>query len=109
MSFCNDKIQITDLIIKYKEKDEKYNWSCHPSETYGKNMVFDAWGLDMRDEATQKLVHLDHDSLNFFDEQGNQKSIFSEEMSKTNKMITDRIEIGNLKIIALDPNNILEY
>lgn len=100
-------LMITDLIINYGDKQP---WTPYFDEVYGKSHRLDASGLDLLDLASDKMSHLDSNSLDFLDSNGNIESVFSKvETISDNYYANNSIKIGNLNIIKLDDNNILEY
>lgn len=98
---------VTDLIIDYGSGK---GWSPYFNELYGKTYNLDMYGFDMRENASDKNMHLDTNSLDFKDLNGNIESTFSKSETITDNIyVNNSINIGNLNIIKLDDNNIIEY
>ena len=112
-SVCGSKLKftnnlyITDLIIAYGVGK---GWSPYKDELYGKTYNLDAYGLDIRDSLSDKQVHLDADGLDFANSENVITGTFSPVETKTQAIyISNSINIGNLHIVNIDNNNILEY
>ena len=98
---------ITDLMIGYGEKQP---WTPYYNEVYGKTYNLDQYGLDIRENASDKYSHLDSNGLDFYDSNNNIESEFSKASTITDNIyLANSINIGNLNIIKLDDNNIIEY
>lgn len=98
---------ITDLMIGYGEKQP---WTPYFDEVYGKTYNIDKYGFDMRDDQSNISMHLDTTSLDFKNANDVVESTFSKAETKTDNIYVDNsINIGNLNIMKLDDNNILEY
>lgn len=106
MIFANG-LEITDLMIGYGEKQP---WTPYFDEVYGKTYNIDKEGFDIRDSASSQAMHLDTNSIDFKNPNGVVESTFSKTETKTDNIyINNTINIGNLNIIKIDDNNILEY
>lgn len=112
-SVCGSKLKftnnlyITDLIISYGVGK---GWSPYKDELYGKTYNLDAYGLDIRDSLSDKQVHLDANGLDFANAEDIITGTFSPVETKTQAIyISNSINIGNLHIVNIDNNNILEY
>ena len=104
--FSNGLI-ITDLMIGYGEKQP---WTPYYNEVYGKTYNLDEHGLDIRENSSDKSSHIDANSLDFNDSEGNVESVFSKAETITDNIYANNsINIGNLNIVRIDDNNILEY
>lgn len=104
--FSNGLI-ITDLMIGYGEKQP---WTPYYNEVYGKTYNLDQYGFDTREAASGKYAHLDANSLDFCNNIGTIESEFSKARTSTDNIyVANSINIGNLNIIKLDDNNIIEY
>jgi hypothetical protein len=104
--FSNGLI-ITDLMIGYGEKQP---WTPYYNEVYGKTYNLDQYGFDTREAASGKYAHLDANSLDFCNNIGTIESEFSKARTSTDNIyVANSINIGNLNIIKLDNNNIIEY
>lgn len=104
--FTNGLI-ITDLMIGYGEKQP---WTPYFDEVYGKTYNIDKDGFDIREAASDKNMHLDTNSIDFRDANNNVEAVFSKaETLSDNITSNNTINIGNLNIVKLDNNNILEY
>ena len=100
-------LEITDLIISYGNGK---GWSPYFNELYGKTFNLDMFGFDIRESASDRSMHLDTNSLDFKDNYGNVESVFSKNETITDNIyINNSINIGNLNIVKLDDNNIVEY
>jgi len=98
---------VTDLMIGYGEKQP---WTPYFNEVYGKTYNLDEYGLDIRENASDKYSHLDSNGLDFRTSQGVIESEFSKSRSSTDNIyIANSFNIGNLNMIRLDDNNIIEY
>lgn len=112
-SVCGSKLKftnnlyVTDLIISYGVGK---GWSPYKDELYGKTYNLDAYGLDIRDSLSDKQAHLDADGLDFTNSENVITGTFSPVETKTQAIyISNSINIGNLHIVNIDNNNILEY
>jgi len=100
-------LEITDLIIGYGSGK---GWSPYFNELYGKTFNLDMYGFDIREVASDKSMHLDTNSLDFKDIYGNIESVFSKAETRTDAVnVNNSINIGNLNIVKIDDNNIIEY
>ena len=100
-------LEITDLIIGYGSGK---GWSPYFNELYGKTFNLDMYGFDIRESASDRSMHLDTNSLDFKDIYGNIESVFSKAETRTDVVnVNNSINIGNLNIVKLDDNNIIEY
>ena len=100
-------LEITDLIIGYGSGK---GWSPYFNELYGKTFNLDMYGFDIRESASDRSMHLDTNSLDFKDIYGNIESVFSKAETRTDVInVNNSINIGNLNIVKLDDNNIIEY
>lgn len=100
-------LEITDLMIGYGEKQP---WTPYFDEVYGKTYNIDKYGFGMEDSASSQNMHLDTNSLDFKNKNGDVESVFSKLETKTDNIYANNtINIGNLNIIKIDDNNILEY
>lgn len=98
---------MTDLIINYGDAQP---WSPHFDEIYGKSHSLDSNGLDLLDLASGKSSHTDSNSLDFLNSDGNIEAVFSKAATMSdNYQVNNSLNIGNLRIMRLDDNNILEY
>ena len=98
---------ITDLMIGYGEKQP---WTPYYNEVYGKTYNLDEHGLDIRENSSDKSSHIDANSLDFNDSEGNVESVFSKAETITDNIYANNsINIGNLNVVRIDDNNILEY
>lgn len=98
---------ITDLIIAHGSGK---GWSPYFNELYGKTYNLDMYGFDIRESASDRSMHLDTNSLDFKDINGNIESVFSKAETLTdNVYVNNSINIGNLNIVKLDDSNIIEY
>lgn len=103
----NNGLEVTDLIIAYGDPKA---WSPYFNELYGKTYNLDMYGFDIRENASDKSMHLDTNSLDFNDIDGNIQSTFGTEQTITNNIyLNNSLNMGNLNMIKLDDNNILEY
>lgn len=103
----NNGLIITDLMIGYGEKQP---WTPYFDEVYGKTYNIDKYGFDMRDDQSDINMHLDTTSLDFKNTDNIIESTFSKVETRTDNIYaSNSINIGNLNIIKLDDNNILEY
>ena len=103
----NNGLIITDLMIGYGEKQP---WTPYFDEVYGKTYNIDKYGFDMREDSSNINMHLDTTSLDFKNANNVVESTFSKVETKTDNIYANNsINIGNLNIIKLDDNNILEY
>ena len=100
-------LEITDLIVGYGSGK---GWSPYFNELYGKTFNLDMYGFDIRESASDRSMHLDTNSLDFKDIYGNIESVFSKAETRTDVVnVNNSINIGNLNIVKLDDNNIIEY
>ncbi len=100
-------LEVTDLIIGYGEPKE---WSPYFNEIYGKTYNLDMYGFDIRDSISDKNAHLDTNSLDFNDSNNVIEAVFSKTETRTDNFYSNNsINIGNLNIVKLDDNNIIEY
>lgn len=98
---------ITDLMINYGDKQP---WSPYFDEIYGKSHKLDAYGLELLDLASMNKSALDSNSLDFVDSNDVIQGVFSKVETKSdNYYANNSINIGNLNIVKLDDDNILEY
>lgn len=98
---------ITDLMIGYGEQQP---WTPYFDEVYGKTYNLDKDGFDIREAASDKNMHLDTNSIDFRDANNNIEAVFSKaEAISDNITSNNSINIGNLNMVKLDNNNILEY
>lgn len=103
----NNGLIITDLMIGYGEKQP---WTPYFDEVYGKTYNIDKYGFDMRDDQSDINMHLDTTSLDFKNTDNIIESTFSKAETRTDNIYANNsINIGNLNIIKLDDDNILEY
>ena len=103
----NNGLIITDLMIGYGEKQP---WTPYFDEVYGKTYNIDKYGFDMRDDQSNINMHLDTTSLDFKNADNIIESTFSKAETRTDNIYANNsINIGNLNIIKLDDDNILEY
>ena len=106
LQFANG-LYITDLMIGYGEKQP---WTPYFNEVYGKTYNLDEYGLDIRENASDKYSHLDANSLDFRNSNGDIESEFGKSRSSTDNIyIANSFNIGNLNMIKLDDDNIIEY
>ncbi len=104
--FTNGLI-VTDLMIGYGEKQP---WTPYFDEVYGKTFNLDMQGFDIREASSDKNMHLDTNSIDFRDANNNIEAVFSKaEAISDNITSNNSINIGNLNMVKLDDNNILEY
>lgn len=105
--FNNGNTYVTDLMICYGDKTI---WTPYFDEVYGKSHTLDASGLDLLDLLSNYKSHLDSNSLDFKNGNGDIESIFSKaETISDNFIANNTYTIGNLTITKIDDNNILEY
>ena len=72
--------------------------------------IIDKYGFDMRDDQSDINMHLDTTSLDFKNANNIIESTFSKAETRTDNIYANNsINIGNLNIIKLDDDNILEY
>ena len=103
----NNGLVITDLMIGYGEKQP---WTPYYNEVYGKTYNLDKYGFDTREAASGKYAHLDANSLDFRTNAGDIESEFSKASTKTDNIyIANSFNIGKLRMVKLDENNIIEY
>lgn len=104
--FSNGLI-ITDLMIGYGEKQP---WTPYFDEVYGKTYTIDQYGFDMIEDASSKKMHLDSNSIDFLDNNGNVEGVFSKAQTTTDNITANvSFNIGNLNMIKVDNDNIIEY
>ena len=98
---------VTDLMIGYGEQQP---WTPYFDEVYGKTYNIDKEGFDIREASSDKNMHLDTNSIDFRDANNQVESVFSKAETKTDNIyLANSINIGNLNIVKLDDNNIIEY
>lgn len=103
----NNGLIITDLMIGYGEKQP---WTPYFDEVYGKTYTIDQYGFDMIEDASSKKMHLDSNSIDFLDNSGNVEGVFSKAQTTTDNIKANvSFNIGNLNMIKVDNDNIIEY
>ena len=103
----NNGLIITDLMIGYGEKQP---WTPYFDEVYGKTYTIDQYGFDMIEDASSKKMHLDTNSIDFLDNNGNVEGVFSKAQTITDNITANTsFNMGNLNMIKIDNNNIIEY
>lgn len=103
----NNGLVVTDLMIGYGEKQP---WTPYFDEVYGKTYNIDQYGFDVVEDASSKKMHLDSNSMDFINNNGDIESVFSKAQTISDNITANNtINIGNLNIIKIDDDNILEY
>lgn len=98
---------ITDLMIGYGEKQP---WTPYFDEVYGKTYTIDKYGFDMIEDSSSKKMHLDSNSIDFLDSSGTVEGVFSKAQTITDNInLNVSFNIGNLNMIKVDDDNIIEY
>lgn len=104
--FTNGLI-VTDLMVGYGEKQP---WTPYFDEVYGKTYTIDRYGFDMSEDSSSKKMHLDTNSIDFLDNNGNIEGVFSKAQTVTDNITANTsFNIGNLNMIKIDNDNIIEY
>lgn len=98
---------VTDLMIGYGEKQP---WTPYFDEVYGKTYTIDKYGFDMIEDSSSKKMHLDSNSIDFLDSSGTVEGVFSKAQTITDNInLNVSFNIGNLNMIKVDDDNIIEY
>ena len=98
---------VTDLMIGYGEKQP---WTPYFDEVYGKTYTIDKYGFDMIEDSSSKKMHLDSNSIDFLDSSGTVEGVFSKAQTVTDNInLNVSFNIGNLNMIKVDDDNIIEY
>lgn len=98
---------VTDLMIGYGEKQP---WTPYFDEVYGKTYTIDKYGFDMIEDSSSKKMHLDSNSIDFLDSSGTIEGVFSKAQTITDNInLNVSFNIGNLNMIKVDDDNIIEY
>ena len=102
----DDVFEITDLIVAVGDNNI---WSGYVDEVYGKEHKLDKNGLRLSNLAGTNSSKTTSTSIQMLEGTDVVAELSKNMVKSDNADITNSISVGNLQIVVLDDNNIIEY
>lgn len=102
----DDVLEISDLIVSIGENQ---SWSGYFDEVYGKEHRLDKYGLVLTDLASGNQSKVTNNTVQLTDNNEIVAELSKLQVKSDTGMFTNKIQLRNLQMVALDNSNIVEY